>query len=81
MDTSSLQEDPTSTTFTMLTLRYIGHNSCLADPRLFVRVFLSLLVSFCFCTCGDIQVNYGTPMVPLDKLFGTFEDGSRWKTD
>ena len=23
--------------------------------------------------------NYGTPMVPLDKLFGTYEDGSRWE--
>lgn len=22
--------------------------------------------------------NYGTPMVPFDKLFGTYEDGSRW---
>ena len=24
--------------------------------------------------------NYGTPMVPFDKLFGTYEDGSRWET-
>ena len=23
--------------------------------------------------------NYGTTMVPLDKLFGTYEDGSKWK--
>lgn len=22
--------------------------------------------------------NYGTPMVPFDKLFGTYEDGSKW---
>eukprot|EP00295_Goniomonas_pacifica_P027433 CAMPEP_0175937346 /NCGR_PEP_ID=MMETSP0108-20121206/22093_1 /TAXON_ID=195067 ORGANISM="Goniomonas pacifica, Strain CCMP1869" /NCGR_SAMPLE_ID=MMETSP0108 /ASSEMBLY_ACC=CAM_ASM_000204 /LENGTH=93 /DNA_ID=CAMNT_0017261483 /DNA_START=390 /DNA_END=669 /DNA_ORIENTATION=+ len=22
--------------------------------------------------------NFGTPLVPLDKLFGTFEDGSRY---
>ena len=23
--------------------------------------------------------NYGTTMVPLDKLFGTYEDGSKWE--
>eukprot|EP00054_Salpingoeca_dolichothecata_P024088 m.163025 g.163025 ORF g.163025 m.163025 type:complete len:307 (-) comp24903_c0_seq6:53-973(-) len=27
------------------------------------------------------ECNYGTPMVPLDKLFGTYEDGSRWAKD
>lgn len=23
--------------------------------------------------------NYGTPLVPFDKLFGTYADGSKWK--
>jgi len=26
------------------------------------------------------EYNYGTPMVPLDKLFGTYADGSQWKS-
>eukprot|EP00501_MAST-03F_sp_TOSAG23-6_P002243 GSMAST32.ASY1.ANO1.2343.1 assembled CDS len=27
---------------------------------------------------AKFEVNYGTPMVPLDKLFGSFEDGSKY---
>ena len=27
---------------------------------------------------GFCAGNYGTTMVPLDKLFGTYEDGSKW---
>eukprot|EP00040_Diaphanoeca_grandis_P003406 m.24862 g.24862 ORF g.24862 m.24862 type:complete len:320 (+) comp14775_c0_seq1:183-1142(+) len=25
--------------------------------------------------------NYGTPMVPMDKLFGSYADGSKWKSE
>ena len=25
-----------------------------------------------------VNCNYGTTMVPLDKMFGTYEDGSKW---
>jgi sterol desaturase/sphingolipid hydroxylase (fatty acid hydroxylase superfamily) len=25
------------------------------------------------------EFNYGTPMVPFDKLFGTYQDGSKWE--
>lgn len=27
---------------------------------------------------AHFECNYGTPLVPLDKLFGTYEDGCRW---
>jgi sterol desaturase/sphingolipid hydroxylase (fatty acid hydroxylase superfamily) len=27
------------------------------------------------------EYNYGTPMVPMDKLFGTYADGSQWKKE
>lgn len=27
---------------------------------------------------AHFECNYGTPMVPLDVLFGTYEDGSKW---
>ena len=27
---------------------------------------------------AHFNCNYGTTMVPLDKLFGTYEDGSKW---
>ena len=27
------------------------------------------------------EYNYGTPMVPFDKLFGTYADGSQWKKE
>ena len=27
----------------------------------------------------SVAGNYGTTMVPLDKLFGTYEDGSKWE--
>ena len=27
---------------------------------------------------AHFECSYGTPMVPLDKFFGTYEDGSRW---
>lgn len=25
------------------------------------------------------NVNYGTPVVPLDKYFGTYDDGTEWR--
>ena len=28
---------------------------------------------------AHFECNYGTPMVPLDKLFGTFEDGAKYR--
>ena len=27
---------------------------------------------------AKFEYNYGTPMVPLDVLFGTYADGSKW---
>eukprot|EP00036_Acanthoecidae_sp_10tr_P010849 CAMPEP_0182926030 /NCGR_PEP_ID=MMETSP0105_2-20130417/10789_1 /TAXON_ID=81532 ORGANISM="Acanthoeca-like sp., Strain 10tr" /NCGR_SAMPLE_ID=MMETSP0105_2 /ASSEMBLY_ACC=CAM_ASM_000205 /LENGTH=314 /DNA_ID=CAMNT_0025063903 /DNA_START=55 /DNA_END=999 /DNA_ORIENTATION=- len=27
------------------------------------------------------EYNYGTPMVPFDKLFGTYQDGSKWEKE
>ena len=26
-----------------------------------------------------VNVNYGTPVVPFDKWFGTFDDGTEWR--
>ena len=31
------------------------------------------------CFSQHYECNYGTDMVPLDKLFGTFEDGSKFR--
>ena len=30
---------------------------------------------------SHFQCNYGTPMVPFDKLFGTYEDGAKFRKD
>ena len=34
---------------------------------------------FHFLHHAHFEVNYGTPMVPLDRLFGSYDDGSRYK--
>ena len=30
---------------------------------------------------AHFECNFGTPMVPFDKLFGTFEDGSKYRKE
>lgn len=35
---------------------------------------------FHFLHHAHFDVNFGTPMVPLDRLFGSYDDGSRYKT-
>ena len=36
---------------------------------------------FHFLHHAHFDVNFGTPMVPLDRLFGSYDDGHRYKTD